>query len=100
MNLLQLARFKSGAATEACGRRQRGGRTVELAKAPLDLGNYWSVLDGAGRREHHVWPAIVACEIGAQVRVPEGAHGVAGAEDRPADRLVRKRRRLQIVEHE
>jgi hypothetical protein len=40
MNLLQIARFKPGAAAEARRLRQRRGRPVELTEAPLDLGNH------------------------------------------------------------
>ena len=92
MDLLEIARLELGAAAELRRLRQRRGRAVELAEAPLDLGDHGGVLDRAGRRDHHVGRAIVAREIGAQVLLLERAHGLRRAEDRAADRLVRETR--------
>ena len=80
--------------------RHRRRRSVEMAEALLDLGDHRGMLDRAGRRHHHVGPAIVARQISAQVPVLERAHALRRAEDRAPHRLARERARLQIVEHE
>src|SRR5690348_13575984 len=100
MNQLQIARSTPAAAATPTSQRVRGRGPVAMTEPPRHLGNPCRMLDGAGCCEHHIGPAIIAGKIGAQVLVPEGADGFPGTEDRPADWLVRKCRRLQIVEYQ
>ena len=73
-------------------------RSDEARETPLHLGDDHLVIDRAGGRDHHVGRAVVAREIAAQAARVERAHRLRRAEDRAADRLVRERHLLQVLE--
>ena len=58
------------------------------------------VLDRAGRNECHAARAIVCAHVAVEIVAGEGADRLLVAEDRPAHRLVRIHRCLQVIEND
>ena len=87
-------------AHEPRGIRRRRQRPIEVGEPALDLRHHRLVIDRAGGSHHHVGRAVVAREVGRKLAAVERAHGLARPQDRAADRLVRKRRLLQPLEHQ
>src|SRR5690349_24908816 len=95
MRLFKVLPFDIGAADEAGWLTGMTLRAAEAVEQPLCLVHDHTMLDRAGRGNHHVGSAVIAREIMAQPVRIDRAHALAGAEDRAADRLIRERAALQ-----